>query len=621
MNTDQQNPAGIDLSGHVILIIDDDPNSLDILSGYLEECHSSILIAEDGESGLKRADYAQPDLILLDIMMPGLDGYETCRRLKEMESTKDIPVIFMTALADMEHKVRGFEAGAVDYVTKPFQREEVVARVGVHLRNRALTTSLQHANESLEKRVEERTAELSRLNRELRAISSCNQVMVRAEDEQTLFNDICRIICDEAGYSLAWVGFAENDLDRTVRPVAWAGADDGYLADANITCDETERGRGPSGTAIRTGKPDCIQDFATAPKAAPWQEKALQCGYRSSIALPLKDENAKTFGVLNIYATEPNAFTPDETRLLEELSVDLAFGITALRARTERMQAEEALKQIEWMLSKKPSSSEGKADSADDQGYGDLTALNRGGLIARSIDKGVLRSIASEYLDMLDTSSAIYEKNGDYAFGIFASFWCRLMDRASRRLCRTDDNASALASGKWLCHESCWTCCSKQAIETGAPVDIECNGGIRLYAVPIFAGEEVIGAINFGYGDPPKDPEKLRALAESYALDHEELIREARSYDTRPPFIIEMAKQRLQVSAKLIGILVERNRAEEALNRFNEELEERISERTKELERRNYELEQMNKAFVGRELRMVELKERIAELEKAAIKV
>ncbi len=258
----------------------------------------------------------------------------------------------------------------------------------------------------------------------------------------------------------------------------------------------------------------------------------------------------------------------------------------------------------------------GQVELTDSQGYGDLTALNRAGLIFSSIDKHVLRGIASEYLDLLDTSSAIYEKNGDYAFGIFSSLWCRLLDRASRKLCNTDDNAQALASGKWLCHESCWTDCSKQAIDTGAPADILCNGGIRLYSVPIFAGEEVIGAINFGYGDPPRDSEKLRAIARSYGLDYEQLSREASAYDNRPAFIIEMAKQRLQVSARLIGVLIERKRAEEALRHLAEELDERVRERTKELERRNYELEQLNKVFVGRELKMAELKERIRELEK-----
>ena len=160
MNTDQQNQAGFDAPGQVILIIDDDPGSLAVVSEYLEKHHITVLIAEDGESGLERADYAQPDLILLDIMMPGMDGYETCRRLKEMESTRDIPVIFMTVLAETEHKLKGFEAGAVDYVTKPFHRKEVAARVEVHLRLRKLTTKLQNAKELVEKRVEERTREL-----------------------------------------------------------------------------------------------------------------------------------------------------------------------------------------------------------------------------------------------------------------------------------------------------------------------------------------------------------------------------------------------------------------------------------------------------------------------------
>jgi len=152
-----------------ILIIDDDPLNLSIVTNYLEEYKYTILVAEDGETGVARAGYARPDLILLDIMMPGIDGYETCRRLKVQDTTRDIPVIFMTALAETEHKVRGFEAGAVDYITKPFQREEVLARVGVHLRIRELTTRLQEAKETLERRVNERTAELQQANGELQA--------------------------------------------------------------------------------------------------------------------------------------------------------------------------------------------------------------------------------------------------------------------------------------------------------------------------------------------------------------------------------------------------------------------------------------------------------------------
>jgi PAS domain S-box-containing protein len=232
---------------------------------------------------------------------------------------------------------------------------------------------------------------------------------------------------------------------------------------------------------------------------------------------------------------------------------------------TERKQAEEKLKRIEWMLSRKPISNIETRPETRDQGYGDLTELNRDGMILKSTGYERLKSLAGDYLELLETSSAIYEANGDYAFGIFASGWCRMMDRASRNLCDTPDNAEALNSGRWLCHESCWTDCSREAIAKRAPVDIECHGGIRLYAVPIFAEGNVIGAINFGYGDPPKDPEKLRMLADTYHLDHEDLLREATAYDSRPPYMIEMAKNRLNTTAKLIGSMVETKQAMEAL--------------------------------------------------------
>jgi DNA-binding response OmpR family regulator/signal transduction histidine kinase len=173
--------ADPDVHGHTILIIDDDPNNLAILSDHLEEAGLKTLVAEDGESGLKRAEYALPDLIILDVLMPGMDGFEACRRLKELERTKDIPVIFMTALAEMVHKVKGFAAGGVDYITKPFQTEEVLARITTHLSLRTLQKqletqndhlqleiaehlktrqALQKAHDELEERVERRTAEL-----------------------------------------------------------------------------------------------------------------------------------------------------------------------------------------------------------------------------------------------------------------------------------------------------------------------------------------------------------------------------------------------------------------------------------------------------------------------------
>ncbi len=191
---------------------------------------------------------------------------------------------------------------------------------------------------------------MRRLNRELRAISNCNQTLMRAEDEQALLDAICHIVCDDAGYRMAWVGYPEDDADKSIRVVSWAGANSGYLDQAKLTWADTERGHGPSGTAIRSGKSVSIQDFSTDPNAAPWRDAALQRGYRSSISLPLKDENEKVFGIFNIYAAMPSAFTREEMRLLEELAGDMAFGITVLRTRIERTKAEEEIRKLNLEL-------------------------------------------------------------------------------------------------------------------------------------------------------------------------------------------------------------------------------------------------------------------------------
>ncbi len=207
---------------------------------------------------------------------------------------------------------------------------------------------LETNNDITERKQAEET--LRRLNRELRAISNCNQVLLRASDEQSLLEEICRIVCEDAGYRMAWVGYAERDEAKSVRPVAWAGTEEGYLAFANITWADTDRGRGPTGTALRSGKSCCVQDFAADPRLAPWRESLLQRGFRSGIALPLKDKDGNAFGCLTIHSAQPNAFTPEEIRLLEELAGDMAFGIVTLRSRAARKQAEQALRQSEGEL-------------------------------------------------------------------------------------------------------------------------------------------------------------------------------------------------------------------------------------------------------------------------------
>ncbi|MBN2253243.1 MAG: PAS domain-containing protein, partial [Kosmotogaceae bacterium] len=278
---------------------------------------------------------------------------------------------------------------------------------------------------------------------------------------------------------------------------------------------------------------------------------------------------------------------------------------------TESKNSMAALQQIEWMLSEKKAKDEDFTPE-----YGDLSELNKNGLILSSVGKNQLTQIASEYLDLLETSSAIYEINGDYALGLFSSGWCKMMDNASRKLCKTDDNQQALKDGKWLCHESCWHDTSLQAIESGKPADVECNGGLHIYAVPISAGGKVIGAINFGYGDPPEADTELQSLSKLYQIPIEELRKKGQEYQTRPQFIIDYAKKRIQFSAQYIANIVERNLAEAELRELKDDLEIQVVEKTKELNERIAELERFHDATIEREFRIKELSDEIEKLKR-----
>lgn len=139
----------IDPTQFTILVVDDNPTNLSVVVKYLESENYTMLVAQDGESALKRAAYAQPHLILLDVLMPHMDGFETCRRLKQDAKTCQIPVIFMTALSDSEDKVMGFSVGAVDYVTKPIYQAELLARIQVHLKLQEFTKILSEKNQLL----------------------------------------------------------------------------------------------------------------------------------------------------------------------------------------------------------------------------------------------------------------------------------------------------------------------------------------------------------------------------------------------------------------------------------------------------------------------------------------
>jgi len=181
-----------------------------------------------------------------------------------------------------------------------------------------------------------------RLNRALRMLSSCNQLLIRADDESALLNEVCRLVVEAGRYLLAGVCVADQNPKKTVRPVAHFGDHSDYLNSLDLTWDDSERGRGPTGTAIRTGEVQVCQDLLGDPRMGPWRQHIRAHGFRASAALPLKDAH-RTFGALTIYATEPDAFIPEEVGLLQELASNLAFGIRALRARAGHKAAEEKL--------------------------------------------------------------------------------------------------------------------------------------------------------------------------------------------------------------------------------------------------------------------------------------
>lgn len=136
---------------NTILIVDDTPENLKVLLTFLKKCGFGIMVAQNGEDALKNLQKIQPDIILLDVLMPGMDGFAICQQLKQNNVTRDIPVIFMTALTESVDKVKGFAVGGVDYITKPLQHEEVLARVNTHLQLRKMQKDLEELNATKDK--------------------------------------------------------------------------------------------------------------------------------------------------------------------------------------------------------------------------------------------------------------------------------------------------------------------------------------------------------------------------------------------------------------------------------------------------------------------------------------
>ncbi len=321
-----------------ILHLEDSGNDAELIREHLVDAGFAMEMdwasnADEFAAHLHKGRY---DLVIADYLLPGFDAPSALALARSI--WPKIPFIVVSGAIGEERAVDLLKQGATDYVLKD--------------RLAKLPLAIERAFEEVREHEAREQAEeaLRRLNRELRAIGSCNETMMRAKNERDLLGEVCRIVCEVAGYQMAWVGYAQHDRVKTIRPVARSGVDEGYLEGAVLTWADPKRGCGLVGSAIQSGKAAWCQNIATDPEAIHWRDAALKRGYRSCIALPLMDESEATFGVLDIYATEPDSFTPDEVRVLEELARDLAFGLGVLRARLERNEAEKALAESEAKL-------------------------------------------------------------------------------------------------------------------------------------------------------------------------------------------------------------------------------------------------------------------------------
>ncbi len=517
-------------------------------------------------------------------------------------------------------------------------------------------------------------SELAHLNRKLRMLSDLNQALIHMKDESDLLDEACKIIVEVGEYCRAWVGFAIQDESKTLKPVARAGYEAGYVEALNLSWADTERGSCPGGTAIRTGHPVIIRDIDTDVSIAPVLELVARGGYRSLIALPLANDNS-TFGAMSIYSTEVDAFDAVEIAILMELSGDLSFGIMALRTRVKRDQAEAALKVQYSMLRGIIDGPDALVFSVDRQYR--YTSFNRGHEAVMLAIYGARIEIGHDIFEYMTVPEDQEKARRNIDRALMGE---RLLeeapsgeDRLSRRYFQVSHGPIRAGSGEIL-----GVAVFAQDITERRRAEEQVRYLARVYATLSQVNQAIVRehrrdalfdkiceiALEFGefhsawigkLGSIGKRVEVISRAGPMHGPEpSEEKIADIRSGKT---IIIEEAGDGFRTSAAIpiklkgeaIGMLClfateagffddeerrlleeigldisfaldtmelenERTMAEQQLHRLNEELERRVQDRTAELERKNTDLRRMNRLFVGRELQMIELKKRILEL-------
>ncbi len=332
-----------------VLVIEERPGEARPLLDLLREAPGGpfqVLTAGSPEEALAGLERTGADVVLLDMAARDRRDLATLRRL--VERAPEVPVVVVTESVDQGMAIEILRAGAEDFLLKdPLDPDRISRTLRYAMERKRAERALAEANRRLREELEERQkaeAGLRRTVRALRTLAACTRAMPEASDETGLLQAFCQIAVNEGGYRMVWAGLKEDDRARTVRPVAVAGHHEGYLDVVRISWADTEHGRGPAGTAARTGRPSVVRHVDADPRFEIWRREALARGYRSIIALPLRTDG-ETIGVLVACSEEPDAFDAEEVRLLERVAETLSAGMVSRRLAAALQTSEERLRQ------------------------------------------------------------------------------------------------------------------------------------------------------------------------------------------------------------------------------------------------------------------------------------
>ena len=316
-----ENPAG-----DVILIVDDTPINLGMLCDFLINSGFEVLVATDGESAIEQAVYAQPNLVLLDVLMPGINGFETCCRLKANPSTQDIPVIFMTALGETEDKVKGFQVGAVDYVTKPIQPEEVLARITNHLTIQNLQKELQKQNLQLQQEVRERQRTEELLRQQTGREQLLGEIVQRIRQSLNLEEILSTTVSEVREFLQTGRVLIYRFFDDWSGTIAVESASTDELSILNSTISDPCFGKS-SAQRYQEGRILVIEDIYTANMTPCHVDFLASFQVRASLVVPIL-QRGRLWGLLAAHhCCEPRQWQQWEIDFLKQLSTPIAIAI------------------------------------------------------------------------------------------------------------------------------------------------------------------------------------------------------------------------------------------------------------------------------------------------------